>query len=154
MFNRILPTLLIAGVLSACATSVERASPEVVSLDEYRQFLAQLRQDVQEGEPALLDDREMRRYTQLEGRILTKIHGVEDVEELSRSDQTELLNLHEALWATVRGRDDDQLVCRRVQQTGTNFRTTQCRSLGEIRASQQNAQRFLQDMPRAPDTNN
>jgi len=154
MFNRILPILLMAGIISACATPVERASPEVVSLDEYRQFLAQLRADVQEGEPALLDDQEMQRYTRLEGRILAKIHEVEDVEELTRGEQTELLNLHEALWATVRGRDDEQLVCRRVQQTGTNFRATRCRSLGEIRASQQNAHRFLQEMPRAPEQNN
>ncbi len=151
MFKRIFSSLLVAIMLSACAATLERDAPEIVSMNEYRQFLAELRQDVEEGDPPLLNDREMQRYSEIEGRILTRIHGVDDVDEMSRSEQTELLNLHEALWATVRGRDDEQLVCRRVQQTGTNFRATHCRSLGDIRASQQNAQRFLQDMPRAPD---
>jgi len=153
MIYRVFPILLVASLLSACAGTVERSSPEVVTLGEYRQFLAELRQEIEQGDPPLLAGRELERYSNIERRILTQIDGIDDVDELTHREQTELLNLHESLWATLRGRDDDQMICRRVSQVGTNFRTTRCRSLGEIRASQRNTQVFMDNLKRAPERN-
>jgi hypothetical protein len=153
MIYRAFPLLLTALLLSACAGNVERSSPEVVSLGEYRQFLAELRQEIHQADPPLLEGSELERYNQIERRIFTHIDGVDDVDEMSHREQTELFNLHESLWATLRGRDDDQMVCRRVSQVGTNFRRTTCRSLGEIRASQRNTQVFMDNLARAPETN-
>jgi len=139
---------LLAGIalLAGCATSSEpRYQAEVVDVAEYREFLADLQEHLERGKPRELNEREMRRYERLNRNLNEMLAGIEDISELDADQQRRVFNLHEDLTATVAGRDEDQVICRREQTVGTHFRVTQCRTRGQIREDQARFQNYFND---------
>lgn len=139
---------MIAGIafLAGCAaTSQPQYTAEVVDVPEYREFLAVLEQHVEEGVPRELNEREMQRFQRLNGSLNELLAGVDDINQLSSSERTRVFNLHQELSATVVGRDEDQVICRRQQTVGTHFRVTECRTRAQIAEDRARADMYFND---------
>lgn len=140
---RILVTLAGLALLSACATTPDTPRPEIDSLPEYREFLVELQGHIEQGAPRQLSPREMQKFTCLNNDLRSLIADTDDFYDLSESDRVQLVNMHEEMWVTVAGRDEEQIICRREHTMGTHFRETRCRTIAEIRASNHEAQSFM-----------
>ena len=149
--------LLAVGLVSGCASTnsspsrteqsaepaVRAEAPEIVDTQEFLVFLETLEQDFEAGEPRELTRLEMRRVRELSDELRDMLDGVDTIEQLNNNAQTEVYNTTQALWAAVIGRDEDQVICRREHRVGTNFKTTRCRTVSEIREDQRSADRYL-----------
>lgn len=127
----------------AAEPAVRTEAPRIVDADEFLAFLDTLEQDLEAGEPRELTRLEKRRVSELSQDLREMLDGVESVEQLNNNAQTEVYNKTQALWAAVVGRDEDQVICRREHRIGTNFKTTRCRTVSEIREDQRSADRYL-----------
>lgn len=138
--------LILAGavVLSACAT-VSYPVPEIVSVPEYREYLDYLRSQIDEGVPRELNDQEMAHFRRLSRTLNGLLADVGHIDELEYDDKIRVFNLNEELHAVVIGRDEDQVVCKRQRTVGTNFRTTTCRTLSDVRREREGAARWIRE---------
>ncbi|HKL53159.1 MAG TPA: hypothetical protein VJ902_04315 [Wenzhouxiangellaceae bacterium] len=149
--------ILSLGLLAGCASTspspsrsgpaaepaVRAEAPQIVDAQEFLVFLETLEQDLEAGEPRELTRLEKRRVEELSNELRGMLDGVETVDQLNNNAKTEVFNTTQELWATVIGRDEDQVICRREHRVGTNFKTTRCRTVSEIREDQRSAGRYL-----------
>ena len=78
------------------------------------------------------------------------LSDVESVEQLNNNAQIDVYNKTQALWSAVVGRAEDQVICRREHRVGTNFKSTRCRTVEQIREDQREASRYLQGIGPGP----
>lgn len=152
--------LILSGCASTTPTStrstaeaepaVSADAPRIVETDEFLAFLDTLEQDLEAGEPRELNRLEMRRVRELSADLRDILTDVESVEQLNNNAQTEVYNTTQALWAAVIGRDEDQVVCRREHRVGTNFKSTRCRTVSQIREDQRSANNYLRNRGPGP----
>lgn len=152
MLCRFLATLATITLLAACAATTspppaeprpEHRAPEMLDVPEYREFLSELRENVENGVPRQLSRREMQRFNELDRSLHTLLASVNDIDQLNHDDRTKVFNAHEAIWSTVVGRDEDQMICRRETRVGSHFSEMRCRPLADIRREQRAAQSLL-----------
>lgn len=127
----------------AAEPAVRAEAPRIVDTQEFLAFLETLERDLEAGEPRELTRLEKRRVEELTNELRGMLDGVESVDQLNNNAQTEVFNTTQALWSAVIGRDEDQVICRREHRVGTNFKTTRCRTVSEIREDQRSADRYL-----------
>lgn len=161
----ILPTVLTALLLAACATDDDPSrdtssyapepkrkameeAPEIVEPEAYLAFLDQLRDDIDDGKPRYLTSSEKRRFETLASSLERRLAGVDDIDMLDEDDRRAVFNDSQELWATVVGDERDQVICSRTHRVGTHFRETRCRTLDQIRADQERARSYLDVMTR------
>lgn len=156
MLYRFLAALATITLLAACAATTTSTSspaagasnnqhraPDMLDVPEYREFLAELRENVENGVPRRLSRKEMERFNELDRNLNSLLAGVDDIDQLGTDAKTQVFNAHEAIWSTVVGRDEDQVVCRREGRVGSHFTQTRCRNLSDIRREQRAAQSLL-----------
>ena len=161
MISRCLPLVLTALVLTGCASGQSsRATavaddlapqpvapaPRRVAVPEYLAFLDELSQSVENDKPRVFNARELREYRRVEGELRASLTGVDNIEQLSHDQQIKVFNLHEELQAVFIGDPKYQVICRREQTVGTNFRRTSCITVQEFRSYQDGGQSFLRGM--------
>lgn len=143
-----LALLAVPLLMAACAPyeprSTVRLDPETVSIPEYRDFLVELNKAVDEGIPREFTDREMDRFTRIHSRLDQLLARHETIDTMDQEERMQLFNLHEQLQGVVIGRQEDQIICRRAKQVGTNFRQTQCKTESQWQEEQRNAHHYLQ----------
>lgn len=127
----------------ASEADVRAEAPRIVSTTEFLAFLDSLETDIDNGEPRELTEMEMRRFDRLSGELREMLVDVDSVEQLNNNEQTLVYNKTQELWAAVVGRADDQVICRREHRIGTNFKSTRCRTIEQIREDQRQASRYL-----------
>ncbi|NKI34506.1 hypothetical protein HFP89_04925 [Wenzhouxiangella sp. XN79A] len=127
----------------AAEPTVRAEAPRIVDTAEFLVFLDTLEQDLEAGEPRELNRLEMRRVQEISKDLREMLDGVDSIDQLNNNAQTEVYNTTQALWAAVIGRDEDQVICRREHRVGTNFKSTRCRTVSEIREDQSSADRYL-----------
>ncbi|MEM7052971.1 MAG: hypothetical protein AAF446_00340 [Pseudomonadota bacterium] len=150
--------ILLIAFLAACSStptghSAEPAeprvtidAPEVVDPQQFLVFLDDLNAKLAVGDPRELTDGEQRRVDRLTANLRSMLSDISDIDSLNEDQQREIFNSTQELWATVIGRDEDQVICRRDHRVGTNFKTTRCRSLEEIREDQRRSRMMLNDV--------
>lgn len=119
--------------------------PEKVSVPEYREFLAGLRESVSEGEPREFNEREMRKFDELHNELTSLLEGHESTDTMNPEQQREVFNTHEKLQALVSGRREDQVICNRRHTVGTNFKKTECYTRKEWREAKDDSQQYMRD---------
>jgi len=131
-----------AGIAPA-ATAAADSAPKIVDTTEFLQFLDSLALRLENGDPRRLNRTEEQRVETLMGQLRARLESVNSVDELSPEVQNAVYNDTQSLWATVIGRDEDQVICRREHQVGTNRPRTRCRTIAQIREDQETARRAL-----------
>jgi hypothetical protein len=150
LHSKILAAIALAALTMAfvgCAP-YETRSPmqldvESVSISEYREFLTLLNEAVEEGEPRELNSQEKERFTRINSRLDRLLAKHDTLDSMDQEERLQLFNLHEQLQGVVIGREEDQIICRRQKQVGTNFRQMQCKTQSEWQEEQRNAHDFL-----------
>ena len=70
--------------------------------------------------------------------------GKASIEELPADDKVEAINHLEWIKATLTKADNERLVCERVKVVGSNRPQRVCRTVAEMRAARQEAERSLE----------
>ncbi|MCL4410900.1 MAG: hypothetical protein M1356_11440 [Gammaproteobacteria bacterium] len=111
---------------STTASNTVTAQPQQVSIPEYVEFLDNLHNSIQDGEPRQLTARELNQFNNIQDNLRALIGNRTDVEQMNSDERQRLFNLHERLQALVMGDDSQQVICRSERQTGSHMRTTRC----------------------------
>ena len=149
--NRLFIGLITLSVLTACATGGSNVSKndlpeiEIVSPPEFLALLDDLDARLDQGDPRQLNDIEQRRFDRIVSSLRSELAGVENMSELDSDTQLDLFNSTEELVATVMGRPEDQIICRRSHKVGTNFPETTCKTIAEFREEQDEARRRIRE---------
>jgi TolA-binding protein len=122
---------------------LQTEAPRIVSTAEFLSFLDTLETDIGNGEPREMTRLEKRRVGELSDELRGMLAGVDQVDQLNSNLQTQIYNKTQELWTAVIGRAEDQVVCRREHRVGTNFKTTRCRTIEQIREDQRTADQYL-----------
>ncbi|MDX1625555.1 MAG: hypothetical protein R3323_03480 [Wenzhouxiangellaceae bacterium] len=154
------PVLAIAAVaaLTACSSTTTRSSsstaatdaptkaPEVLSVDQYLVFLDELESGLAEGEPRKLNSHEEREFDRLARQMRGILTSTESIDGLTEERKARVYNLNQEIWATVVGKEENKVICRREHTVGTHFKRTTCRTVAEIREEQRLTETALQGM--------
>lgn len=132
----------------AAPTAAAESAPKIVDSTEFLAFLDTLEMRLENGDPRRLNRTEEQRVETLLGQLRSRLETVDSVDNLSPDAQKAVYNDTQELWATVIGRDEDQVICRREHQVGTNRPRTRCRTIAEIREDQQTARQALDNIYR------
>ena len=158
MFLRSLAIAIVALACAACAANPGSRSsstddalaprtvtgaPKRVPVAEYLAFLDTLSVAVENDEPRAFNQREVDRYNELVRQLRSRLEGVDNIDQLDEEQQVDVFNLHEELQAVVIGDPRYQVICRREQTVGTNFRRKTCMTVEELRNRQERAQDML-----------
>lgn len=127
-------------------------APEIVDTSKFLNFLDSLEARLENGDLRRMNRTEEQRIQSLMGQLRTRLETVESVDELSPDAQKAVYNDTQELWATVIGRDEDQVICRREHQVGTHRPRTRCRTIAQIREDQEAARRALGELYLSPVT--
>lgn len=118
-------------------------APKRVAVPEYLAFLDELTQSVEDEKPRVFNSRELREYRRVESELRASLAGVDNIDQLNHEQQIKVFNLHEELQAVFIGDPKYQVICRREQTVGTNFRRTSCMTVQEFRSYQDGGQSVL-----------
>lgn len=158
MLFRHLVIILAALACTACATGQSSRTtaadddlapkpvapaPKRVAVPEYLAFLDELTQAVEDEKPRVFNARELREYRRIESELRASLAGVDNIDQLSQDRQIKVFNLHEELQAVFIGDPKYQVICRREQTVGTNFRRTSCMTVQQFRSYQDGGQSVL-----------
>lgn len=149
---------LLAGVclgsvlfLGGCATQApEPVTPEKVSIPEFRLYLADLREAVDEGVPRAFNEKDMREFNQINMRLLSLIDGRSSIEEMSSEERLALYNAQQELQSILIGKRENQVICRQRHTVGTNFKKTQCFTRREWDLMSRESSEFVRQRHVAP----
>ncbi|WP_376697285.1 hypothetical protein [Wenzhouxiangella sp. EGI_FJ10305] len=119
---------------------------ETVSVDEYIEFLDNLKVAVESGDIRDFNRREYKEFQRINRQLRNELAGVETVEQLGEDNQIRVFNLHEELQGVVIGDPENHVICRREHTVGTNFRRTTCVSAGDFERNQEASRRQLRQL--------
>jgi len=143
--------LLQAGLAGAAP---EQEKPLVArTYEAFKQDSARIRKQMQPGgtfEHISPSDQE-RVETQL-GTMSKLLEAHSSQAEMSETDKVALLNAQEEINGILQHNDNNRLVCEHVAPVGSHRPVTTCMTYGEMMVRQQNAQKYLQDRGRTPQT--
>lgn len=142
-----LSQVLIALVLVGFCAQAQADQRPRVSPGEYLEMLDNLRNDLQGGTPREMNNKEWRKFDDIEQRFQSILSNVDSVDDLNSRDRVTVFNLQEELDTLLIGRAEDQVVCDRRRRIGSRIPRQECRTLGQIRAEQDMARRFVSDIP-------
>lgn len=120
----------------------------LVSPTQFLAFLDKVENSVEAGEPRRLSGEERRRVRSLCDELRGMLDGVESMEALNENQRATIFNKSQELWAMVSGNREDQVICRKERQVGTNFQRTRCRTVRELRRADREADLFLRELRR------
>ena len=121
-------------------------SPADPSLAEIRAQQLEYRGQAQ-GKTGLFKEMPEHQVSELlrkQNRFLTLTEGKASIEELPADDKVEAINHLEWIKATLTKADNERLVCERVKVVGSNRPQRVCRTVAEMRAERQEAERSLE----------
>lgn len=132
-------TASLAIALAGCAStpSQNRTLPspgrtadiEEVSIPEYREFLEQLANAVDEDVPRAYNDKEKEQFNDISVELDELLSRYDSKDEMDEDSRTRLFNLHSRLEAVVVGLEDNHVLCKRRHRVGTNFKVTECKTV-------------------------
>jgi hypothetical protein len=136
-------------VLAPCATFVtaaHAASRPLVAktLDSFKQDEARILKNMQQGgKYGYISGPERARVEkslEIMQKLLTEHANASD---LRAEDKVALVNAQEEVNSILTQNDNDRLVCEHKAKMGTKFPVTTCRTYGEMKIEQMEAQRYL-----------
>lgn len=119
---------------------------ETVSVDEYIEFLDNLKVAVESGDIRDFNRREYQEFQRINSQLRNELAGVETVEQLGEDNKIRVFNLHQELQGVVIGDPENHVICRREHTVGTNFRRTTCVSAGDFERNQEASRRQLRQL--------
>lgn len=146
-------TLLILAcglVLSGCAsTSSQQASAAQtvsdVTVGEYREFLNELDNDIQEGTPRELTSAEKGQYWDLSETMHDILDNQTSDSAIPAETSQPFLNIHESILAVVMGSQEGEVVCRGGERsTGSNISSRRCTTRNQPSAEQKQVEQYFQ----------
>ncbi|MEM1080188.1 MAG: hypothetical protein AAGH65_01270 [Pseudomonadota bacterium] len=144
-------SLFLLLMLTACASTddgtapieVDPEAPEIIDPQEFLEFLDDLNAGLTIGDPRDLNEIEQRLFDRLYRELHSLLNEVDTVDALPENEQMMVFNSTQELWATVVGREEDQVICRREHRVGTNFKRTTCMTVAELEARQRDVRKYL-----------
>ena len=156
MLIRLLTVLFATAFVAGCATTQSdrggssaleprpvTPAPERVSVGEYLEFLDSLADAAEHHELREFNARERAALARIDGELRSRLESVDNIDELNHEQKIAVFNLHEELQAVVIGNPRYQVICRREQTVGTNFRRTTCLTVEEFQQLQDRGQDLL-----------
>ena len=145
--------LLQAG--AACAGANDTAEKPLVArtFDTFKQDAARIRQQMRAG--GVYEHTSATEQSRVETRLgdmykLLEAHSAQDA--MSETDKVALLNAQEEINGILQHNDNNRLVCEHVAPVGSHRPVTTCQTYGEMMVRQENAQKYMQDRMRTPQT--
>lgn len=140
----------IAGALLAVlvlAGNVRAEEGPTITAPEYLEYLAQVREGLEHGEPRQLSEREQHTFDEAHGDIRRLLAGKDSISELHGRQMVTLFNSQERINAILTGTEADELICRREAETGSHFRETRCATASQRQEAQEAGQELLRRFP-------
>lgn len=122
------------------------SEPRKVSVDEYLDFLDELKAAVEAGEIREFSQNEYNSFQRIDRRLRNELADVDHIEQLAGDNKIRVYNLHQELQGVIIGDPENYQICRREHTVGTNFRKTRCISAGDFRRNQEENRRQLRQM--------
>lgn len=150
-----------ALVLTPCAVfvSAAHAAPATAkplmaqTLDAFKQDEARIRKDMQSGGKygyISSSDKSLVETRLADMQSLLAAHS--NASDMPAQDKIALFNAQEEINSILYHNDNDRLVCEHKAKMGTNIATTTCRTYGEMKIEQREAQRYLEKRSQTPST--
>lgn len=79
-------------------------------------------------------------------KLFGLLDGKTDAAELSEPERTEVKALLASISGAIENKEDERMICTREQKTGSNFTTKVCRSVAQIRAEKESADKDMQHL--------
>lgn len=140
----------IAGALLAVlllAGNVRAEEGPTITAPEYLEYLALVREDLEDGEPRQLSESEQQAFDEAHGNIRSLLAGKDSISELRGQQMVALFNSQERINAILTGSEAEELVCRRERETGTHIRETRCATASQRREAQEAGQELMRRRP-------
>lgn len=137
----------------ALAGNTRANNGDLATVPEFLEYLAEVREATEAGEPRKLSRREQRLFDSADRDIRSLLEGKSSIDELSEEEAVALYNSQEQIQGVLLGAEDTRAICRRQSQAGTHFRQTRCVSAATRAEQQEAAQELLRRFPtewRAP----
>ena len=140
----------IAGAMLALlllAGNVRAQEGPTVTAPGYLEYLAQVREDLEHGEPRALSESEQRTFDEAHASIRRLLAGKDSISELRGQQMVALFNSQERINAILAGTEADELICRREAETGSHLRETRCATASQRREAQEAGQELMRRFP-------
>ena len=137
--------VLLAAML--LAGNVRAEEGPTITAPEYLEYLAQVREDLEYGEPRELSEGEQRTFDEAHQNIRQLLDGKGSISELRGKQMVALFNSQERINAILTGTEADELICRREAETGSHLRETRCATASQRKEAQEAGQELLRRFP-------
>ena len=127
--------LLVAGLSTASAKEMIRADPS-----DFPALRKEIEKDIKSDGYSELTRTQREEVVAALDRMEETLAGVESVQSLSDSKKTQLFNDQELVNTVLtRAEADSRTICRKEQRTGSHRLNQNCRTVGEIRRTREDA---------------
>ncbi len=135
------PVLVLAIACAMALPAAFGAEGSVMALDPIRRQQALILAGVQakSGVYADLSARDRKQMVERQTRLLEMIEGKKTSADLEEAEQVELSGTLEWIDATVKGADDERMVCERVRVIGSNMKERVCMTVAQRREATERA---------------
>jgi len=145
--------LLQAGAAGAAANDTAGKPLVARTFETFKQDAARIRQQMRAG--GVYEHTSATDQSRVEARLgdmykLLEAHSTQD--EMRETDKVALLNAQEEINGILEHNDNNRLVCEHVAPVGSHRPVTTCQTYGEMMVRQENAQKYMQDRLRTPQT--
>lgn len=148
----LLACLLAAGASGTAAAASDTNYITADTLETFRLNAAEVRHEMRAGGRfSTLDDRQRERVEGELQRMENLFLKSGTVEDMSRMEKVELFNAQERVNGLLTASDDERLVCRMVEPTGSKMRKRECKTAGEIRRTRESHREGLRNNTKAID---
>lgn len=141
--------LFAAGNVSAAEAEASHGPPPAVTESEARKWLldyhGSLTKQLNKRAYSHLHDEDRVKIVQAQKRIHALIDDVDSVSVLNLDERAELWNEHAVVVAVLQAREDQRLVCERVNKTGTHVDTMECLTVATRARMRQDAETMMRD---------
>lgn len=142
---RLKAEVLVLCSLLFMAANVNASPRGPLKLDEVRQQQTEIRADAT-ARTGLYKDMPAATRDELftkQNMVLSIIEGKDLASDLNESDKMKVFNALEWIEAAINKAEDERVVCERRAQIGTNRKERVCRTVAQIRADREAAQRDM-----------
>lgn len=143
---RILKSVGLTVMLLLGSTGGVYAFDGTIQLDAIVAEQTQLREEIMSPTGRFSDMPSFKRDRVLEeqAQLLASLRGKTTVSDLSPDEHTRLANQLEFIETSLSNREDERIVCERVRRTGSKMVSKVCKSVAQIKAERDAAERQMQ----------
>lgn len=146
----LLGCLAFAAGAAAAASNTSYITAD--TLETFRLNAAEVRHEMRNGGRfSTLNDRQRERVEAELRRMENLFLKSDTVDEMGRMEKVELFNAQERVNGLLTASDDERLVCRMVEPTGSKMRQRECKTAGEIRRTREVHREGLRNNTKAID---